>query len=218
MNDGALEPLSRVSWADPTSIVSLLPDALRIIADSRPTLSEYVLDSERVEKYPNFYKVVLREFATGVSMRLHFFPSPAVGSRHSHRWVFGSHVIAGRLIHNIYEEDTVYERREEGEEPLVMTRSEIPGGSYVLWPSNVHSIEVVEPSLTLVLRGPAVREQRFVHVPGVERGWSRRYNRPDLIPAGVDASPNERATIVKSVLEILRGSDPQMRKELGRPE
>jgi len=165
-------------------------------------------DQMRIEQFPNFFKMVLAEFGGGGSLRLHVFPQRDIGSRHSHRWVFGSKVLVGRLQHNLYEEDTVYELREPGKEPLVSARVEFTGSNYVLWPSHVHSIEALEPTVTLVARGPEIRSRRFVDVPGIERGWARQYARPDQILAGAKVSRSIRSSAIEQAMALLTDGRP----------
>ena len=199
-----LDRIGSLDWRDSTDLATVLPAILESVAQEPERLHKIVASgSHRIEQFPNFYKVVLAEFDSGPSVRLHVFPRPDAGSRHSHRWVFASRVLTGRLRHLLFEEDVTYEQRPVGAEPLVSSRVELPGNSYVLWPSHVHSIEALEPSLTLVVRGPEVRSERFVHLPDGKRGWSRRYPAASGLPAGDPVEPAVRAKLIEHVLHQL---------------
>jgi len=193
-----------IDWDDPGKVSRDVPVGLTAMSTASRSLRLFVEERcLRVERFPNFFKLVLAQSSNGASLRLHLFPRPGTGSRHSHRWAFGSRVIAGRMRHNLFEEDTVYAGRPAGSEPLVMSREEVAGVGYVLWPSHVHSIEALEPSLTLVLRGPETRQERFVDVPGVERGWARRYARVDSAVAGDEVAAQARAEAIGQALDLL---------------
>lgn len=205
-SSSAVDRISRLDWHDEASLTTVLPTVLESVAQEPGRIREILASGpQRVEQFPNFYKVVVAESDGGPSMRLHVFPRPTAGSRHSHRWVFGSRVLIGRLHHLLFEEDVTYERRPVGAEPLVSARVELPGSSYVLWPSHVHSIEALEPSLTLVVRGPEVRHERFVHVTNGERGWARRYAASSGLPTGTPADSDVRAKVIDYVLRQLAG-------------
>ncbi|MFC7527322.1 hypothetical protein ACFQV6_01430 [Actinoplanes sp. GCM10030250] len=202
----AIERISGLDWRDANELTAVLPDVLEGIAREPERIRDLVASgSQRIEQFPNLYKVVLAESDGGPSLRLHVFPSAAPGSRHSHRWVFASRVLTGRLRHLLFEEDVTYEQRPVGAEPLVSARVELPGNSYVLWPSHVHSIEALEPALTLVIRGPESRQERFVHIPNGDRGWSRRYSASSGLPAGAPVEPGVRAKLIEQVLGQLEG-------------
>lgn len=201
--------LTGVDWSNQDNLLATAPRAVDALTRRHPDLvTALSAGGFRVERFPNFYKVVLHLDVSGASLRVHYFPRPGAGSRHSHRWPFCGKVLTGLLRHTVFEEDVVYATRAPGEERRIMVRNEIPGNAYVLWPEHVHQIEAIQPTVTLVLRGPATRDIRFVDIPGVERGWSKRYERTDVVRSGAEVTGAAAARVLTEVAGLLRGAEP----------
>jgi len=202
-----------IRWDELASVHGVSRRILAELDGRRDVLIDTIqqADALPVEHFPNFFKLVLAvDEGSGWSMRLHYFYREAEGSRHSHRWTFAGRVLEGRLLHTIFEADEDYAARAPGTEPMVLIREEQPGSTYALAPVNVHSIRSLQPSLTLVLRGPEVRSSRFVDVPGIERGWSHRYRTGhEMIRRGERVDSAETGEIVEDVIRMLaRGAHP----------
>lgn len=205
--EGVLRDARAVDWSDLTSVFQVGGKLLTGLGRRRHDIARLIesLPEPRVECFPNFYKVVLgADRETGANLRMHYFPSAVPGSRHSHRWAFSGRVLVGCLRHTIFEKDVDYAEREPGQEQPILVRDELPGSTYALGPVNVHSILPLEPSLTVVLRGPQVRSARFVDIPRVERGWSRRYeNEQGATGRGEMADAATAEKVVMNILDLL---------------
>jgi hypothetical protein len=203
-----------VDWSDLTSVFQVGGNLLTGLGQRKHDIVRLIesFPELRVECFPNFFKVVLgTDKETGANLRLHYFPSVAPGSRHSHRWAFSGRVLVGCLRHTIFEEDVDYAEREPGQEQPILVRDELPGSTYALGPVNVHSILPLEPSLTIVLRGPQVRSIRFVDIPGGERGWSRRYeNEEGAASRGEVADAATARKVVAEILDLLPRAERTM--------
>ena len=205
-----LEPARQISWGDLTVVHRIGSSILAELDNRRGVLIQSLEQSGpmKVEHFPNFFKVVLAtDRATGWSLRLNYFYGEAEGSRHSHRWMFASRVLEGCLLHTIFEADEDYASRAPGTEPAILVRQERRGSTYALGPTNVHSIRSLQPSISLVVRGPEVRSARFVDIPGIERGWSHRYRREgQMIARGEQVKVATEGQVIEDVIRIL--SDP----------
>jgi hypothetical protein len=141
----------------------LLADLVRDIA-----LAGAGADGPACESYPNMDKLVLWQSPDrAVRLRLHVFFPGYVDRPHNHRWSFVSRLVSGGYLHTLYgTEAEVLREVGEGHEPVPRyLRHEQRGGDYFLADTMVHSLRVDEVTVSLLLRGPAVKDRYFTVLP-----------------------------------------------------
>ncbi|HEY1619526.1 MAG TPA: hypothetical protein VGG25_18030 [Streptosporangiaceae bacterium] len=160
-------------WASPPSVAGWAQDRLADLA-ARPglladLLQEALADPGQGESYPHMDKVVLWRSGDGaLRLRLHAFGPGYADRPHNHRWSFAAVLLAGSYLHTLYGgQDEVLAAARAGREPAPQYAGRQPAGpGYFLHDAAVHSLRVDEPTVSLILRGPAVKERYFTIVPG----------------------------------------------------
>lgn len=120
------------------------------------------------ESYPRMDKLVVWQSAdAAVRLRLHVFYPGYVDRPHNHRWSFVSRLLSGSYLHTLYgvDADVLREVRQGSEPRPRYLRYEQVGGDYFLEDSMVHSLRAEQTTVSLVLRGPAVKERYFTVLP-----------------------------------------------------
>lgn len=123
---------------------------------------------EGCESYPQMDKIVLwRNDELEMRLRLHIFGPGYVDRPHNHRWSFASRILTGAYVHSVYgSEADVMQLLREGKPPrLLYSQVERPGSQYLLDHSAVHSLRTDQWTVSLLLRGPAVKEEYFTIEP-----------------------------------------------------
>lgn len=123
------------------------------------------------ESYDTMDKIVLWANADrSTRLRLHVFHPGYSDRPHNHRWSFASRLLAGQYLHSIYgSEDEVLAHADS---PRVQHAYALgPGGDYYLAHSLVHSLSTETTTVSLVLRGPSVKDSYFT-LDGASTLWS----------------------------------------------
>lgn len=123
------------------------------------------------ESYDTMDKIVLWANADrSTRLRLHIFRPGYSDRPHNHRWSFAARVLAGEYLHSIYgSEDEVLAHPDS---PRVQHAYAVrPGADYYLAHSLVHSLSTGTTTVSLVLRGPSVKDSYFT-VDGASTSWS----------------------------------------------
>jgi hypothetical protein len=145
---------------------ALLRDSLASLPD-RPDLLALC------EHYDILDKIVLfNDRGTGVRVRLHVFLPGYFDRPHNHRWSYTSLILRGSYRHYLFGEDhDLDEQLAPAELRARMVRQETTSNAYTLHHSMVHSV-VAEPyTVSLIVRGPSVKD-RFLVMDRVEnRSW-----------------------------------------------
>lgn len=160
--------LRDVDWEDVASVEPATVPLLESLG-SNPELLRGMLDEVRsnddllklCEHYDVLDKVVLYNDAeTGVRLRLHVFLPGYFDRAHNHRWTFSSLVLRGSYRHSIFRSsEGLSDAADPSALELVLLRTERANTPYTLHHSAVHSV-VAEPfTISLVLRGPAVKNR-----------------------------------------------------------
>lgn len=131
-------------------------------------VQEFMCSGGPGESYPNLDKVVLWSSGDGaLRLRLHVFLPGYADRPHNHRWSFASRILKGSYLHSLYgSQDGVLADVREGREPRMRYLGRQHAGTdYFLDSTAVHSLRVDEPTVSLLLRGPAVKKQYFTVLP-----------------------------------------------------
>jgi hypothetical protein len=160
-----------IDWDDPHAARKVAADIFDQVA-SRPEVLVALVEevgrtgaaAEAGESYPRMDKLVLWQSADrAVRLRLHvFFPGYA-DRTHNHRWSFVSRIVSGGYVHSLYgSESDVMREIEGGRVPPVVYAGRVQASSeYFLHHSMVHSLRAEEVAVSLVLRGPSVKDEYF---------------------------------------------------------
>ena len=178
--DGVGRSLGLVDWDD-LDEVDRASQRLLHQAASEPAMLRGALDSlpdrpellALCEHYDILDKVVLfNDHETGVRVRLHVFLPGYFDRPHNHRWSYSSLILRGSYRHFIFGDDRELSDNDSPADLRArMVRREAVGASYTLHHSMVHAV-VAEPyTVSLIVRGPSVKD-RFLVMDRVEgRSW-----------------------------------------------
>lgn len=175
-----LKELDGLDWGDTARVQQESERLLRTLAEHKGRLAELLGEIDRTpgllekcERYDILEKLVLAEDRdAGVRLRLHIFLPGHIDRPHNHRWTYSSLILTGSYLHQIYGvDDELTEQTDvRGLRPLLIRR-ETPGSTYTLHHSMIHSL-VAEPyTVSLILRGPAVKDRFLVMDKSTNRSW-----------------------------------------------
>lgn len=218
--DGVVAAHGAVDWDDPEAARALaraMFDEVTARADLLASLVEATsLDVDGAgESYPSMDKMVLWQSADGeVRLRLHVFSPGYYDRPHNHRWNFVSRIVAGSYVHSLYGfEADVLERVSGGREPRPVYSGLVPAGTeYFLHHSVVHSLRTDGVTVSLVLRGPSVKDDYFTLErsqaaadPAARVTWSSGAERETAEQRATKAMTEERrARVAEIVREAVR--------------
>jgi hypothetical protein len=179
-DDNPLSSLRDLDWDDLEDVSRRCQDLLRSLAVDRDELRRLVTgvgDREDLmglcEHYDILDKVVLADDPNaGVRLRLHRFLPGHFDRPHNHRWTYVTRVLAGGYTHYLYGDDADLSDATDvaGLRPVLVRREEA-GAGYALDHRMVHAAVADADTVTLVVRGPAMKE-RFLVMDRVEnRSW-----------------------------------------------
>ncbi|MFD4004655.1 hypothetical protein [Streptomyces rubiginosohelvolus] len=115
--------------------------------------------TEMCETYDFLDKIVLHnDVEHGYRIRAHLFRDGYFDRPHDHRWPFAAMILTGSYQHTQFGDNSGFTDRDpESLRPLSI-RTERPGDFYALHHTAVHSVNAEAGTLSLVLRGPAVKD------------------------------------------------------------
>ncbi|MDG4768304.1 hypothetical protein O7632_30060 [Solwaraspora sp. WMMD406] len=174
-----ISPLSALNWNDVASVNTAATKLLDQLADDRAILADLV---ERLpddahlaslcEHYDILDKLVLHDDPTGWRLRLHIFLDGYFDRPHNHRWTYTSRILTGSYTHTLYGTD--HDFTDEVDVSALtprMVRVEEPGDTYTLHHSMIHSVTAHGEAVTLIVRGPAVKDRFVVTDRTSGRAW-----------------------------------------------
>lgn len=172
------EPLGSLDWEDIDAVAGAARKALAALTDDPEHLRAALLDlPERLdllmlcEHYDILDKIVLHDDPSGVRVRLHVFLPGYFDRPHNHRWSYASTILRGQYRHYLFGDAELDETIDPGSLRALMVRDEQPGSSYALHHAMVHAV-VAEPyTVSLVIRGPAVKDRFLVMDRKTSKSW-----------------------------------------------
>ncbi|HEX3960192.1 MAG TPA: hypothetical protein VHZ03_26740 [Trebonia sp.] len=129
-------------------------------------------------------KVVLWDDPAGFRVRLHVFLPGYFDGPHNHRWSYASTILAGEYRRILFGGADLDERVDPASLTPVMVRWEQAGTSYLLQHTMVHAV-VAEPyTVSLVIRGAAVKDRfsSWTGVPARAGGSTGQAGNPQRMP------------------------------------
>ncbi len=175
-----IEPLHALDWSDLDSVeqatrkaLSQLVDDPNVIRDALVTLPERPEPLALCEHYDILDKIVLYQDSAGIRVRLHVFLPGHFDRPHNHRWSYASLILRGEYRHYLFGDVDVDvdTEPEPGSLAALQVRQEQAGYAYALHHAMVHAV-VAEPyTVSLVIRGPAVKDRFLVMDRKTGESW-----------------------------------------------
>ncbi len=170
--EAIVEPLRSLDledWDDIDAVEATTRKVLEALVDDRSVIRRILTDLPGrpellalCEHYDILDKIVLWDDPTGFRVRLHVFLPGYFDRPHNHRWSYASTILRGEYRHYMFGNVELDETVRPGDLDPVMIRQEQVGYTYALHHSMVHAV-VAEPyTVSLVIRGPAVKDRFLV--------------------------------------------------------
>ncbi|WP_433634038.1 hypothetical protein [Nocardia sp. CA-120079] len=177
--DRIAENLRWIDWGDIDDVELNCREALNELAAEprilRARLEELPNRPELLdlcEHYDILDKIVLAsEDDPGVRVRLHVFPPGYFDRPHNHRWSYASKILRGHYRHYLFGNAELDEQVEPNKLPVLHVREEPVGTSYALHHSMVHAVVAESFTVSLVIRGPAVKDRFLVMDRQTNEAW-----------------------------------------------
>lgn len=176
--EAIIEPLHALDWEDIDAVEHATRQALTVLIEN-PSYIRTVLQAlpERPEllklgeHYDILDKIVLYSDESGVRLRLHVFLPGYFDRPHNHRWSYASTILRGEYRHYLFGEAELDAQIDPASLKALMVRQEPVGSTYTLHHTVVHAV-VAEPyTVSLVLRGPAVKDRFLVMDRKTGKSW-----------------------------------------------
>jgi hypothetical protein len=145
------------------------PSIVRTRLDDLPNRPELLA---MCEHYDILDKIVLHsDDNPGIRIRLHVFLPGYFDRPHNHRWSYASRILRGHYRHYLFGNAEVDEQIAPAKLSVLQAREEPIGTCYALHHSMVHAV-VAEPyTVSLVIRGPAVKNRFLVMDRKTGEAW-----------------------------------------------
>ena len=178
MMETIIEPLRSLDWEDTDAVEAATVKALAMLTSQPRMLRDILLDlPERpdllglCEHYDILDKIVLHDDPSGVRVRLHVFLPGYFDRPHNHRWSYASTILRGQYRHYLFGDADLDETIDPASLKALMVRDEQSGSTYALHHTMVHAV-VAEPyTVSLVIRGPAVKDRFLVMDRKTGQSW-----------------------------------------------
>ncbi|MEU5383241.1 hypothetical protein [Kitasatospora cineracea] len=159
------DDLPAVAAASSTAFDDLTRDNWALLADLLDNLHKAPELVAMCEQFDFLDKLVLHQ-EDGYRLRVHRFRPGYFDRPHDHRWSFASKILAGSYRHVQYGTNEGF----DGIDPAALRprqiRTERVGDQYVLHHTAVHAVTADAGTISLVLRGPAVKDSfRIIDAP-----------------------------------------------------
>ncbi len=172
-------PLHDLDWNDLAAVTAASMEVLDRLATDRGLLGKLTaatLDDPRLtalcEHYDILDKLVLHDDPQGWRLRLHVFLDSYFDRPHNHRWTYTSHILTGSYSHVLYGTDeNLTDTVDVAALAPRLARIEEPGDAYTLHHSMIHSVTALGEAVTLIVRGPAVKDRFVVTDRTTGKAW-----------------------------------------------
>jgi len=176
--EAIIEPLRSLDWDDIDAVEHASRKALNaILEDPRAIRKTLLALPERpgllrlCEHYDILDKIVLHNDESGLRLRLHIFLPGYFDRPHNHRWSYASRILRGEYRHYLFGDAELDTEVDPASLRVLQVRQEHLGNAYALHHAMVHAV-VAEPlTVSLVLRGPAVKDRFLVMYRKTGQSW-----------------------------------------------
>jgi predicted metal-dependent enzyme (double-stranded beta helix superfamily) len=177
-----IKSLEKLDWKNLEKVTSHNKKLLEYLFNNRKIINLFlknVLKDETLislaEHYDFFDKIVLyADKKERFRIRLHIFSGdPSTKYRpHCHRWNYSSVILKGSYTHFIYGTETHINEETDLEDlkPIII-QEENQGSIYTLSHKVFHSIEAKPDTVSIIIRGPAVKDRFLIMDKLTGRKW-----------------------------------------------
>lgn len=172
-------PLAGLDWTDLPAVTTASTAVLDTLTTDRALLgrlTDAVPSSPHLaglsEHYDILDKIVLHDDPDGWRLRLHVFLDGYFDRPHNHRWTYTSRILTGAYTHTLYGTD--HNLTDEVDVAALtprLVRVEEPGDTYTLHHTMIHSVLAHGEAVTLIVRGPAVKDRFVVTDRATGKAW-----------------------------------------------
>lgn len=173
-----VEPLRGLDWDDIDGVEHATRKALMTLLDDRQVIRQTLLTLPKrtdllqlCEHYDILDKIVLHDDESGVRLRLHVFLPGYFDRPHNHRWSYASTILRGEYRHHLFGHADLDEHVDPASLTTLMARQENVGNTYALHHTMVHAVVAEPHTVSLVLRGPAVKDRFLVMDRKTGESW-----------------------------------------------
>ena len=172
-------PLAGLDWTDLPAVTAASTTVLDTLTTNRALLGE-LTDAVRsdpylarlCEHYDILDKIVLHDDPDGWRLRLHVFLDGYFDRPHNHRWTYTSRILSGSYTHTLYGTDHDFTQDVDVAALAPrLVRIEEPGDTYTLHHTMIHSVTAHGQAVTLIVRGPAVKDRFVVTDRATGNAW-----------------------------------------------
>ena len=182
MFENIIQDLEKINWKNFDEIIATNKKILENIFNNRGIISSLlknVLKNDKLisfaEHYDFFDKIVLYiDKKDRFRIRLHIFSGEDSNQYrpHCHRWDYSSIVLNGGYKHNIYgTEEEINENTEIDVLKPILCQEEKVGSIYTLSHKVFHSIAAQKDTVSVIIRGPAVKDRFLIMDKKVNKIW-----------------------------------------------
>jgi hypothetical protein len=176
--ESIIDPLRSLDWEDIDVVEHATRKALTTITEDPGTIRAALLSlpdrpelMKLCEHYDILDKIVLHSDESGIRLRLHVFLPGYFDRPHNHRWSYASMILRGEYRHYLFGNASLDETIDPGSLTALQVRQEHVGTVYALHHTMVHAV-VAEPfTVSLVLRGPAIKDRFLVMDRKTGESW-----------------------------------------------
>ena len=165
-------------WGDIDAVEAAAREVFNALAGDSGTVRAVLRDIPRTpallalcEHYDILDKIVLHDDPAGFRVRLHVFLPGYFDRPHNHRWSYASTILRGSYRHYLFGNIELDEHVAPGSLDAVMVRQETRGNTYALHHSTVHAVMADPYAVSLVVRGPAVKNRFLVMDRKTGESW-----------------------------------------------
>jgi hypothetical protein len=165
-------------WDDIDAVETNTSRVLDALTGERSVVRAVLTDMPRrpdllalCEHYDILDKIVLWDDPTGFRVRLHIFLPGYFDRPHNHRWSYASTILRGQYRHYLFGNVELDENVQSRDLDAVMVRQEQVGDAYALHHSMVHAVVAEPHTVSLVVRGRAVKDRFLVMDRKTGESW-----------------------------------------------
>ena len=177
-----IKSLEKINWKDFNDIALKSSTVLGDIFNNRRIIDLFLKNVVKnnnlislVEHYDFFDKLVIYiDKKDRFRIRLHVFSGEDSNKHrpHCHRWNYSSVILQGAYKHNIYgTEDKIYENTKINNLNPILVQEEKVGSIYTLSHKVFHSIAAQKDTVSMLIRGPALKDRFLIMDKKVNKIW-----------------------------------------------
>lgn len=178
MMEAVIEPLRSIDWDDIDAVEAATGKALAVLRTNPLPIRETLLALpdqpdllKLCEHYDILDKIVLHNDESGVRVWLHVFLPGYFDRPHNHRWSYASTILRGEYRHYLFGDAELDEQVDPASLKGLMVRQEQVGSTYALHHTMVHAVVAKPHTVSLIIRGPAVKDRFLVMDRKTRESW-----------------------------------------------